>query len=643
MLKRKTAQLSHREKETMPSTSFRFFTQSQKTECSVLERVGGIAPIVSSKLREPGLRSTATGNRPRPFDSQVKPKISPQTSMFSEQNIVERVGGIEPPTKPWEGLVLPLNHTRRRLGVYGLMALLASLILSVTPVFADNATVTTHFDDSLVANGWTLRLPNGANATVFPGVLPNAADVTWSVSFDATPTLPVKTGQLGSLYRLTVTGASSLITTKYKIAIAVPDVTSYWGHALWYYDISTKNWTQLSTKLNATTGKLQAGVISLDGYVTILEDHAVEIGNASWYCRTSCSKKYPKLHATSNDFPVGSKVVVTNPTNGKSVTVTVVSKWGQPAGRIIDLSGAAYDALKPTNKGVTLVHVSLPSAIVVTTPKTTPATTPAETIASLTPVKTGSTDIPSVAGTEYYVMDQGTGTVLASKNSAAATSIASLTKLMTAMVVLDTNPDLTKTVTYSKADVTSYAYLRVNVGDKLTVKDLLFSMIVGSANNAATALVRSTGMTRPQFVAAMNAKATVLGMTSTHFVDVNGLDPNNVSSAADVAIMAGHAFHDYPTLRKAAVATSYVFTTINTKVKHTLLTTDKNLLKSGSLVITGGKTGFLNEAQYTYAMRVKNTQGAQVIVVILGSPTTTQRFADAVKLANWSWNTYSWK
>ena len=608
-----------------------------------LERVGGIdrSPLPSGGSGL-GLRSTATGSRPRPFDSQGKTITSPTSSSTVKHNLVERVGGIEPPIQPWEGRVLPLNHTRRRLAVYAVAVLLASAFVFARPIQAEETPTVTapiHFDESLISTGWTLRLDSGANLTVFPGVLPAPADVAWVTASNLTPTLPANTAQLGGLYRLTISGVTTLNTEKWKLAAALPDAPSLWQKSVWLYDISAKTWTKLPSKLNGRTFKWQAGFALTDAYVTILEDRNVQQGTASWYCKKSCAAKYPRLHGTSNDYPVGSKVTVTNLENGKSVTVKIVSGWGQPDGRVVDLSWPAYYQLRASNKGLTRVRVT-PAAG--TTTLAVPTVSETETLPALQVTTASAVEPPAVTGAAYTVIDAGTGKVLADNNSTATRPIASLTKLMTAMVVLDTKPSLGKIITYRQADVTPYAYLRVKPGETLSIKDLFYSMLVGSANNAATALARSTGLTRAQFLAAMNAKAANFGATHTKFVDLNGLDPNNVSTAEDIAVIANHAFHDYALIRKATVTKTYTFATANTKVKHTIKTTDKLLGQDSGLTITGGKTGFIDEAQYTYVLRTKNNQGAQVIVTLLGSPTSSQRFADAAKLSTWAWSSYRW-
>lgn len=186
-------------------------------------------------------------------------------------------------------------------------------------------------------------------------------------------------------------------------------------------------------------------------------------------------------------------------------------------------------------------------------------------------------------------------------------------------------------------------YLQVKPSETMTVKDLFYSMLVGSANNAATALARSTGKSSKDFIAAMNAKVKSWGLKNTTFTDVSGLNVSNMSTAEDIAVIATHAYHDYPLIRAATTAPVYRFTTKNTKVPHTIKTTDKLLTADSGLSITGGKTGYLDEAMYTYALRVKNSQGAQVLVVLLGSSTSAKRFNEASALASWAWTAYRWQ
>lgn len=567
---------------------------------------------------------------------------------------LERVGGIEPPTKPWEGLVLPLNHTRRRFAVYALLAVLASCTIAVSSVRAEETTTVTpyHFDENLIASGWVLPLPSGGNLTVFPGVLPTPADVLWTTTTDKLPAFPTNLFPLGKAYRLTITGLTSLAANRNTTA-ALPDTKSYWQKNIWIYDLGAKSWTKLSTKLNTTTGKLQGSFASLDAYVLVFEDHTTELGNATWYCKNHCSPGYPKLHGTSNDFPVGSYVTVTNPANNAAVTVKIISRWGQPAGRIIDLSWSAYAALKPSSAqtGVMKVIVRPKGAdATVTKPVVTATTSKRENLPNLKVTALKNSGVPVVTAASYRVVDAATGTVLTEKQQSTVYPIASISKIMTAVVFLDTSPNMQAAFTYSKSDGTgtdsngnAYGYnnLTVRAGDKMKVRDLFYATLVGSANNGATALVRAAGLTRAEFVARMNAKAKLWGMNDTKFVEPSGLDAGNISSAKDIAILGNRAFHDYEPIRYVTTKSTYTFVA-SLSGRHTVKTTDKLLITANGLTVTGGKTGYLDEAKYTYVVRMKNPQGAQVVVSLLGSTTSATRFNEAASLTKWAWSNFTW-
>lgn len=565
--------------------------------------------------------------------------------------LLERVGGIEPPTKPWEGLVLPLNHTRRRFGVYALLAVMASVFFTLHQVRAQEVPVVApyHFDESLIATGWTLRLADGGNLTVFPGVLTATSDVLWSPTTDTLPNLPKDSTKLGSAYRLTVTGVTALNTTQWKLAAALPDAPSTWRKNIWIYDLASKTWSKATTKLNPTTGKLQAGFASLDAYVVVVEDPKAQEGVASYYGTYTRTTKL-KYVAASNSFSKGTKLRVTNLETKKSVDVQVVDTGAFTYPRVIDLSTPAFEKIQPRWKGLAKVRVEVIDGLTSTAPAVVTAAPISESIPQLTVTSLNTSATPKVTASAYRVLDAGSGKILAEKSSDTVLPIASIVKLMTTIVFLDTKPNLRATFVYSKSDGTgsdangvAYGYnnLKVRAGDVMQVRDLFYATLVGSANNGATALVRASGLSRPEFVARMNAKAKQWGMTDTHFVEASGLDPANTSTAQDVAIMAAKAFNSYEPIRYATTKSSYAFTA-SLSGGHTVKTTDVLLQKNNGLTVTGGKTGFINESKYTYVVRVKNEKGAQVVVAVLGASSSATRFNEAASLASWAWKNFTW-
>ncbi|WP_244813791.1 D-alanyl-D-alanine endopeptidase [Caballeronia sp. Lep1P3] len=231
-----------------------------------------------------------------------------------------------------------------------------------------------------------------------------------------------------------------------------------------------------------------------------------------------------------------------------------------------------------------------------------------------------------------YVVDQDTSETLFDKNSRAVVPIASITKLMTSMVVLDSHLPLTDeiTVTDEDRDYEKYTGSRLSVGSVLNREDMLHIALMASENRAAAALSRYYPGGRPAFIAAMNAKAKALGMTDTHFENSTGLTSLNVSSARDLVKMVNAAYQ-YPLIRKFSTDRSYdVFTG-----KRTLAYNSTNaLIRNASWDIGLQKTGFINEAGECLVMQA-NVHGRPVIIVLLDSYGKYSRFADASRLRSY--------
>ncbi len=219
--------------------------------------------------------------------------------------------------------------------------------------------------------------------------------------------------------------------------------------------------------------------------------------------------------------------------------------------------------------------------------------------------------------------------------------IASLTKLTTALVFLDTRPDFTKEITITDEDSADPegSRLYVNTGETLTVGDLFYASLVGSANNATKALVRSTGLTTEEFVVRMNKKAEQLGLSHTVFHEVTGLDPQNTSTVSDYSRLASHAFRN-DIIRRALNTEVYSFTTINTKKPHRIKNTDQ-LLFDSDLNLIGAKTGYLDEAGYTFVAQAER-HGHQLLVVLFKSTSSQQRFDEARALITWAEKNWIW-
>lgn len=237
----------------------------------------------------------------------------------------------------------------------------------------------------------------------------------------------------------------------------------------------------------------------------------------------------------------------------------------------------------------------------------------------------------------YVVMDPDTGEILASQNADDVRSIASITKLMTVMVAHDAGLDTDAEVALARADEVGGGRLQVPIGTRLTVPGLIGSTIVGSANNAANALARATGLSREAFLARMNEKARSLGLARTSFADPTGIEVENLSTAREVALMARAAFADGWIAPYAGLATYDV--PLPGGAVRTIKNTN-GLVTDATVDVMAGKTGFINEAGYTLVTRLKKAGQKELLVVVLGADTKTQSFRDAKVLAEKAWQSY---
>ncbi|MBI4276682.1 D-alanyl-D-alanine carboxypeptidase [Candidatus Uhrbacteria bacterium] len=250
--------------------------------------------------------------------------------------------------------------------------------------------------------------------------------------------------------------------------------------------------------------------------------------------------------------------------------------------------------------------------------------------------------VPEISADHAVIVDGDTGAILYGKGDQTAQPIASLTKLMTALVVLDTaGLDFERPILLEYRDDRVGGTLFVRRGESVRVRDLFFTSLVGSANNATMALARATGLSPEEFVEAMNARARILGLQDTTFVEPTGLDPRNVSTARDIARLAWHAFQN-PRIREAVTTSEYVFRTVNTGVRHRIKNTDELLRTRGrSYTIVGGKTGYIDEAGFCLAVEAE--RGAKrVIALVLGSKSHADRFRDVDALIEWAMESYEW-
>ncbi|MFZ4632425.1 MAG: RlpA-like double-psi beta-barrel domain-containing protein [Patescibacteria group bacterium] len=359
---------------------------------------------------------------------------------------------------------------------------------------------------------------------------------------------------------------------------------------------------------------------SLEGKLIILSNPEIlAIGTASWY-------KYKNGNfAASPDFAKGSILRVTNLANGKSVDVTINDFGPERAkhpDRVIDLDKVAFGRIASVGAGLIKIKV--------------------EPLKVIKPLINKSqlqlSSVPTISASSAIILRESDGSIIWGKNENKVSPLASLTKLVAVRTFLDLKPSLNQVVSYKVQDEKyNYLYckpgesakLTVKDGDTLTIENLLYGALVGSANNAVESLVRISGLSREEFIKRMNKNVKDWGANNTSFIEPTGLSPKNVSSPYDYAIISKEVYNS-PIIKKISTAASYSFKTINTKIPHTLRNTSQ-LVRNAKYPIIGSKTGYINESGNCLMTRVASPQG-NLIVINFGSPTNAASLFDNEQL-----------
>jgi serine-type D-Ala-D-Ala endopeptidase (penicillin-binding protein 7) len=240
--------------------------------------------------------------------------------------------------------------------------------------------------------------------------------------------------------------------------------------------------------------------------------------------------------------------------------------------------------------------------------------------------------VPDVHAAAAIIYNPETNQVLFEENGLDQRSIASITKVMTATVFLEDNPDVTRQITIARSDVfrASTTYLRTD--DKVTIDDLLHLLLIPSDNAAARALARVSPHGSEGFIRRMNEKAAELGLESTQYADPSGLLSDNVSSAYDMARLIVHASGDE---RISSIMRTQSYTVRAARRNITFNNTNR-LLGGTDFDVMAAKTGFISKSGYCLATLLRLPQGGQqVAVVVLGARSNAGRFMETRNLFNW--------
>jgi D-alanyl-D-alanine endopeptidase (penicillin-binding protein 7) len=244
----------------------------------------------------------------------------------------------------------------------------------------------------------------------------------------------------------------------------------------------------------------------------------------------------------------------------------------------------------------------------------------------------GTDDPLNLASSVALVIDPQSGQVLFSKNSDAVLPIASITKLMTAMVVLESGQPLDEELTVTQADVDTEkgSRSRLGIGTRLTRGEMLHLALMSSENRAANALGRHHPGGLATFVAAMNTTAQGLGMAATRYVEPTGLSSANQSTAADLALLV-KAASDVPLMRELSTAQEAAMAVGS---RHLQFRNTNALIRHPDWDISLQKTGYISEAGRCVVMQAR-LAGRQLIMVLLDSAGAVSRMGDAERLRSW--------
>lgn len=252
-------------------------------------------------------------------------------------------------------------------------------------------------------------------------------------------------------------------------------------------------------------------------------------------------------------------------------------------------------------------------------------------------VKTTAPTSLNIQAGAYMVMDIRSGKVLAGKKTSERRAIGSITKLITALIILDENNlnDVVKVPESATKIEGSRIYLAS--GEKITVRDLISGLLIHSGNDAAYALAIYNAGSVEAFVKKMNEKAQKLGLKNTHFTNPAGLDRNdNYSTAEDIALLGTYAYRN-SFIRYTVAIPKTTITSTSGQFKHVLEST--NILLTKDPRFKGLKTGYTLEAGHSFVGIATLGNNASLLTVVLDSP---DRFKESVALVDWAEKNYIW-
>jgi len=488
-------------------------------------------------------------------------------------------------------------------------------------------------DKATIAKGYTVSIFNNyLKLSLVPGILSADTQVIAEEISDTNVELPWNLEKESSVIQFEFKNKEAYDSSRpFYIQMSYNEDNNNYKQ-IFFYDKNYNLWRPLPTQ-DFPEENFVRSVIHLPYARLAVFSYSdlLSVGQASWY-------KYKGGNfAASPDFPAGSILRVYNLANNKYVDVTI-NDYGPDRtvfpNRVIDLDAVAFS--KIANKSDGIINISIEPLKIV-----------GDKSGESLVVDFGVGSEPTVESASVVILDELSGNVLYEKDADTVRPIASLTKIFSVFNFLNNNNNqnrLNEIVAYNNQDEEynfnycpkwEVALINLSDGDLLSVKDLIYSALVRSANNAVESLVRISGTERLSFISQVNSWAKEQEATTFKINEPTGLDKNNVSSARDLAILAGKVFKN-SILSQATVAKSYSFKTRNDNMNILRYNSSDLVLNNNykNFKITGSKTGYLDEAGYCLITEAE-VNGKKVVVVILDSATRSKSFSETVDLLNY--------
>jgi D-alanyl-D-alanine carboxypeptidase len=489
-------------------------------------------------------------------------------------------------------------------------------------------------DEPTIAKGYTVAaFGDSLKLSLVPGILSSSTSVGCEILNEEIPG-PWHLDRVSPVYQFEFYNKKAYDDQKPFYIQVDYDSESFGLKRVFFYDKNYGAWRELPTINFPKEGFVRSLIHLPYARLAVFEDTGIlSVGKASWYAYKGGD------FAASPDYNKGSVLRVYNLDNNKFVDVRI-NDYGPDRSlhpdRVIDLDKVAFSKIASLGAGIINVKVE-PISIV------------PDKDGSVLGIKisSGATAEPVINSQAAIVIDRDNGEIIFGRNADSVFPLASLSKMAAVKIFLDQNPDLSQSVEYKTQDeeynnlyTEPWRSSKINVkaGEKMTVEDLVYSALVGSANNAVESLVRVSGLERDVFISKMNEFAASVGAVNTKFVEPTGLSAGNKTTAYDYAIMVKEILKNSYQAKVSATA-KYEFNSIDInglKTPHRIYNTN-TFLRDGlfasenNLSLLSSKTGYIDEIG-NCLMTVAKKGDKTVIAVVLGAADKTQSFEEVKDL-----------